>query len=84
MKSYYWYQECPKCHQGRLFIFKDLNRNELYLHCEECETGWRDPNKLDLEHSFLTILEDFEAKEASQEDINQYGWQKFAINKIEE
>jgi hypothetical protein len=80
----YWYRQCPKCKQGRLFIFSDLDKDECYLHCEECETGWRDPEVLDLENSFLTLLEEFESEPTSKEYIAKKGWLKYAINEIEE
>ena len=74
MKTLFWYKTCPFCGQGRLFVFKNIDRNKLYLHCEECETGYYDLEKLDKEHSFLTLLEDFKSIEASQDDILKSKW----------
>ncbi len=80
----YWYQQCTKCRQGRLFIFRDLNKDQCYLHCEECETGWRNPEKLDLENSFLTLLEEFSAEPPSKEYIVEHGWLEYAIHEVDE
>lgn len=79
-----WYKTCPFCNQGRLFIFKNLGINKLYLHCEECERGYYDPNKIKEENSFLTLQENFEAIAATLEDIKEHGWDKFQINTIYE
>ncbi len=79
-----WYKTCPFCNQGRLFIFMNLEANKLYLHCEECERGYYDPSQINIENSFLTLQEDFEAIKARPEDIKQYGWDKLSINTIYE
>jgi len=79
-----WYKTCPFCNQGRLFIFKNLDANKLYLHCEECERGYYDPNQISVENSFLTLQEDFEAIAATPEDIKEYGWGKLQISTVYE
>jgi hypothetical protein len=79
-RELFWHKTCPFCNQGRLFIFKNLNLNKLYLHCEECERGYYDPNKLNVESSFLTLQEDFDAIEASYEDIKEHNWDKLHPN----
>lgn len=66
--------------QGRLFIFKNLDANKLYLHCEECERGYYDPSQISVENSFLTLQEDFEAVAATSADIKEYGWGELEIN----
>jgi hypothetical protein len=73
-KSYYWYQICPFCNEGRLLVFKNISAEKLYFHCEECERGYYDIQHLDVEHSFLTLLEDFESTAASFDDIQKGGW----------
>lgn len=75
----YWYKTCPFCGQGRLFIYKDINADRLYLHCEECERGYYDPSNIVAEASFLILSENFEAKEASVEDIVEGGWGELRI-----
>jgi uncharacterized protein (DUF983 family) len=82
MKTLFWYKTCPFCGQGRLFVYKNIDSNKLYLHCEECETGYNDPERLDKDHSFLTLLEDFNAIEASQEDILQSDWKHLNFNSV--
>jgi hypothetical protein len=80
MRNLYWYKTCPFCNQGRLFVFKNLDINKLYFHCEECERGYYNPNLLDKEHAFLTITEDFEAIEATKEDIIDAQWDKLGLH----
>ena len=82
MKKMYWYKTCPFCGQGRLFVFKNMDQGKLYLHCEECETGYYDPNKLNKEHSFLTLQEDFKAIEATEEDILKSEWKDLNFNLV--
>jgi hypothetical protein len=54
---------------------KDLTRNRLYLHCEECESGWADPNKVGAPGArFLTLDEEFDAEPATHDDLCQHGW----------
>lgn len=80
----YWYKNCPNCNQGRLFVFYDITNKRLYLHCEECEMGWICPNDVDKHtNKFLTLLEDFEAVEATFEQIKNCGWNNYKFNKIQ-
>ncbi|GKX52731.1 hypothetical protein [Budvicia aquatica] len=80
----YWYKNCPNCNQGRLFVFDDITNKRLYLHCEECEMGWISPDDVDRNiNKFLTLLEDFEAVEATYNQIRNYGWNKYKFNKIQ-
>jgi hypothetical protein len=65
----YWLKICPFCNQGRLFIYKNLNQNKLYLHCEECERGYKNLDNVSSETSFLTLLEDFDSIEADLNDL---------------
>lgn len=73
MKDLFWYKTCPFCNQGRLFLFKNLDDNTLYLHCEECERGYKDIKNISRENSFLTITEEYKAREATKEDIQEFG-----------
>jgi len=84
MKNLYWLSTCPFCKQGRLFVFRNLNKQILYLHCEECERGFNNPYNLTKESAFLTLLEDFESEEASMEDIINYGWEKLSLKQENE
>ena len=86
MAQYFWYQTCPLCAgQGRLLVFKNLSSEKLYLHCEECEWGWKDPKLAHLRESgFLTLDEDFESIPASAADIREFGWTEFAFNELDE
>ncbi len=81
----YWYTTCSNCkHQGRLMLMKNLSSGQLYLHCEECESGWRDPLKIDnLAAKFLTLDEEFDAELATWDDIEKAGWQRYAVNVAE-
>lgn len=81
-ENLFWYKTCPFCNQGRLFIFKNLSTNRLYLHCEECERGYNDARNINSDSSFLTLEEDFEAVEATFEDIRQFKWHDLQINTV--
>jgi hypothetical protein len=66
-------------------VMKNLSSGLLYLHCEECESGWRDPLKVnDLTAKFLTLDEDFDAEIATWEEIKEAGWQRYAVNEATE
>jgi hypothetical protein len=54
---------------------KDTTRDRLYLHCEECESGWADPSRVgDPSTRFLTLDEEFDACAATEDDLRRYGW----------
>ncbi|AGC46190.1 hypothetical protein MYSTI_04901 [Myxococcus stipitatus DSM 14675] len=82
---YYWYKECSFCHQGRLLIARDTGRGSLYLHCEECEHGWRDPERIDDPSArFLTLVaKDLETDYPSKEEIDAAGWGKYRLHSFE-
>ncbi len=82
----YWYTTCRNCNrQGRLFIMNNLTSKCLYLHCEECESGWVNPLEVDdVSKKFLTLTSDFDAEIASSDDIEQFGWQRYATNRIDD
>jgi hypothetical protein len=84
IKIMYWYKSCPFCNQGRLFVFKNLDNNKLYLHCEECERGYEDPAKIESTHSFLTLSENFEAVAATDDDIKNAGWEILELKTLNE
>jgi hypothetical protein len=84
MKISYWYKTCPFCRQGRLFVFKNLDIDELYLHCDECERGYLNPSNLETENSFLTLDTDFNAIEATMKDIKVAGWDKLELKQLVE
>ena len=82
---YFWHRECSLCRQGRLLIAKDTTHNVLYLHCEECEHGWRDPETTeDTKASFLTLLEDFEGSFPDEAEIDLAGWGKYKSHVFDE
>ena len=78
MAKLYWYKSCQHCGQGRLFLYLDTTNDNIYLHCEECEWGWRDPENLNTEAGFLTIDENFDAIPAIMDDIIRFSWEKYA------
>ncbi len=77
MKHLFWLKTCPLCKQGRLFVFKNQSNGKLYLHCEECEEGYYNPEEINRENSFLTLTEDFEATGATAEDIKEFKWERY-------
>ncbi len=73
----YWYDTCPGCGQGRLFIMTRRDTGQLYLHCEECELGCaQPPNLADPASTFLAI--DVLSDPATKEIIDQAGWTPYA------
>ncbi len=82
MTRYYWYKSCPMCGfggGGRLTLYEDMTNQRLYLHCDECESGWLDPeNAADPSAAFLTLNEEFEARPASWATIQRFGWERYA------
>jgi hypothetical protein len=71
----FWFQTCPFCGQGRLVVMYDMTRDRLYLHCEECESGWRDPARIgDPDTRFLTLDEEFDARPATEQDLVRHDW----------
>lgn len=82
MKKMFWYKGCPLCNQGRLFIFKNIDSAKLYLHCEECERGYYNPFDVNVENSFPTLEEDFQAVQATLDDLVKFHWDKLKINTI--
>ena len=82
---FFWYTECPLCRQGRLLIARDLSSDALYLHCEECEQGWRDPNvAADPSAGFLTLSEEFEMEFPDETCIDERGWARYKLHSFEE
>lgn len=77
----FWYRECPFCEQGRLFVLRDVTRGRLYLHCEECESGYPTPDDADQGTGwFQTAAEDFEAAPATAADIEAAGWRQWPLH----
>jgi hypothetical protein len=83
MKELFWYKICPFCNTGRLFIYKNVSAGKLYFHCEECERGYYDPDNISTKGSVLTLMEDYDAVEASDNDLIKFGWEKYALHKIQ-
>lgn len=68
-----------------MLIFKDLARDELYLHCEECEWGWRNPDTANRQDAaFLTLDEKFESAPATSADVIRFAWQKYAASEFDD
>lgn len=67
--------DCPRCQgQGRLFAFREDDTGCVYLHCEECEQGFRDPTRLAANDGFLTLDAPGGARAATQEDVLGSPW----------
>lgn len=82
---FYWTTTCCLCdHQGQLFVMKYLHDQQLYLHCGECEWGWREPCRVDdKDRAFLTLVDPSEAIPATWQDIARAGWVPFVSGLIE-
>ena len=74
----FWSGTCPRCRQGRLAIQQRTDTRALYLHCGECEMGWRHPEAVRAGvPGFLTPLEEFESCDPTRELIRARGWEPF-------
>lgn len=76
----YWHSVCPVCEQGRLFVTKILDTNELFLLCEECESAWLGPEQIDVKTHF-----DFQGKRttrADRKDIEHSGWLRYPLTEL--
>jgi len=63
---------------------RDVSSDSLYLHCEECEWGWRNPEEANnVASGFLTLDADFEAEPATKGDIDRYGWAAYVAGHFE-
>jgi hypothetical protein len=80
MPNRYWFKGCPRCNgQGRLFIQRERSSGRLYLHCEECEFGFFDPERSDqTTDGFLAIDVDFELPDLKE--IESQEWRRFALH----
>jgi hypothetical protein len=62
-----------------------LTNDELYLHCEECEVGWRDPaTASDPSAGFLTLDEEFETAFPTLTEIRERGWERYVKGTFDE
>ena len=85
MKELFWLDKnCPVCEQGRLFVIEDKTNQRLYLHCEECEYAWLNPEEVTSDKSFLAINPDFETRTPSRDAIQKFGWTKYNLKTIKE
>jgi hypothetical protein len=63
---------------------KNASDGALYLHCEECEWGWRDPDAIsDPSRGFLTVTEAWDALPATMAEIHGGGWDRYVTGTIE-
>jgi hypothetical protein len=76
MARLYYVGTCPQCdNQGRLCPQKDMTRQMIYAHCEECECGFRKPEDVMQPHrAFLTLLEEYETVNPTEDEISQSSW----------
>lgn len=73
----YWYAVCSRCQQGRLFIERRDNPDGLFLHCEECEWAWNEPQDVaTVESGFLAM--DIDSRFATKAEIDGAGWSRYA------
>jgi hypothetical protein len=73
----YWYQTCPACAKGRLFVERRFEDGRLFLECEECYTSWEAPEQLDRPgFSGVPVVSDY----ASVEEIRKAGWSKYPFH----
>ena len=62
----------------------ELGPRGLYLHCEECEHGWRSPeDAVGRQGMFLTLDEEFDATPATMDEIRAAGWERYVAGRWE-
>ena len=69
---------CPFCGQGLINIVKDTATLVLHLSCDECETEWAEPNKLE-EEDCLPYNTYRRHEFPTDKEIVDAGWSKFII-----
>lgn len=84
IERFYLDKSCPICSQGRLFIVEDTSNQRLFIHCEECECAWLNPDEIVGNKSFLAINPDFETRNPIYDTIQKFGWTKFNLKSIKE
>ncbi|TDX83599.1 hypothetical protein EDE05_1065 [Neorhizobium sp. R1-B] len=70
---------CPSCHNGRLFLFRESDTGDVYGHCEECEQGYRTPAEIGSNSGFLTLLDEVDADWATEDEISRSVWANYRI-----
>ena len=80
----HWFKLCPRCDgQGRLFIVRDCSTGRLYLHCEECEYGFRNPEACaNISDGFLAVGVRYDTP--TQSEIEANGWRRYAKHEMPE
>lgn len=84
MKKLFWLDKnCSVCEQGRLFITEDITNERLYLHCEECEMAWLNPEEAGIaDKGFLAINPNFKTRMPGIDKIQKFGWTKYKLKSI--
>ena len=82
MNTKYWYKNCPRCKQGRLFVLMRAGHLQPYLHCEECEWTWDDPQDLDPKNGRLGI--DYDSNEPILSTLIAFGWKEDSLTATDE
>ncbi|MET3195238.1 hypothetical protein [Bacillus sp. OAE603] len=70
---------CPICEQGWVEIVKDVETNELFVMCDECENEWNQPSEV---KSFTARTENNANRVTTptDEEIKSVNWEKYIIN----
>lgn len=85
MTEFYHVGQCPSCRQGWLILQRNLTSQDIYAHCEECETGFITPDDLiEPLNGFLTVLDqyDYETENPTKEEISRTVWANFIVKKV--
>ncbi len=66
-------ESCGICRQGRRLLMRNLDSNQIFLMCEECESCWDDPKNLDykLAHN---IVSSKGIVHVSCEEMSDHAW----------
>lgn len=79
----YYIGQCPICRQGVLEILKEDKSGTIYIHCDECEAEWRNPEDA-LEVRNGTRFHFGLSKPASLEEVYEMNWKVEVHNMPEE
>ncbi|MDR7240888.1 hypothetical protein [Neobacillus drentensis] len=70
---------CPICSQGWVEIVKDVETNELFVMCDECENEWNNPTEIKSQKA-RTEINDNRVTIPTDEEIRSVKWEKYIIN----
>jgi hypothetical protein len=86
---FYINNACLICHYGQIGFRLCSDHKNVVLMCDECDTVWLDPKKVDTEHALYPSPPEFiipilrcsikspEARWATRQEIARQGWEGY-------